>query len=241
VRPPDPRRLAAALRRFLLRQRGEVLARLRAGAQQAPPLGHWARPMAEALGPLLAPYLVAGGLSALARISRLASRRKAYEPLGIAFDLLNPHVAEAVRRLVFDFCQETLATSTMRVHEALDALRTELAEGLDRGEALKRLSARVGEIFGDPQRAFMIAATEASRAAHAGQLLAAEESGVVGGLRWLSSSDCCDACAALDGRVVRLGEPFTVTGGKAAYATVLHPPLHPHCMCSTTEVLNEDL
>jgi hypothetical protein len=266
--PADPRRLATALRRFLLRQRGEVLARLRAGALQAPPLGHWARPMAEALTPYLAPYLVAGGRDALTRIERLndghrrrdlfrpgavrgapgcgppralATRVLKAEPLGIAFDLTNPHVAEAVRRLVFDFCQETLATSTMRVHEALDALRRELAEGLERGEALQRLSARVGEIFGDPRRAFIIAATEASRAAHAGQLLAAEESGVVGGLRWLSSSDCCDACAALDGRVVRLGEPFTVTGGKAAYATVLHPPLHPHCMCSVTEVLDADM
>jgi Phage Mu protein F like protein len=240
--PADPRRLATALRRFLLRQRGEVLVRLRAGATQAPPLGHWARPMAEALAPYLAPYLVAGGLSALTRIARLVSRRrKSADPLGIAFDLVNPRVAEAVRRLVFDFCQEALSTSTMRVDEALDELRAGLAGGLDRGEALKRLSARVSDIFGDPQRAFMIAATEASRATHAGQLLAAEESGVVGGLRWLSSSDCCDACAALDGRVVRLGEPFAVTGGKAAYATVLHPPLHPHCMCSVTEVLDADM
>jgi hypothetical protein len=163
------------------------------------------------------------------------------DSLGIDFTLVNPHVAEAVRRLVFDFCQETLSTSTMRTDEALDALRAELAEGLERGEALKRLSARVGDIFGDPRRAFMIAATEASRAAHAGQLLAAQESQVVGGLRWLASADCCDACAALDGRVVRLGEPFTVTRGKAAYATVMHPPLHPHCMCSTTEVLDADL
>jgi Phage Mu protein F like protein len=163
------------------------------------------------------------------------------DPLGIDFTLTNPHVAEAVRRLVFDFCSETLATSMMRVDEALDALRQDLAEGLERGETLQRLSARVGDIFGDPRRAFTIAATEASRAAHAGQLLAAEESQVVGGLRWLASADCCDACAALDGRVVRLGEPFTTTGGKASYATVFHPPLHPHCMCSATEVLDAEL
>lgn len=79
-----------------------------------------------------------------------------------------------------------------------------------------------------------------SRAYHAGQELAAKQSGVVAGKRWLASSDACERCLALDGKVVALGEPFIVLPEGGPYATVMYPPLHPKCQCSWTEVLNEE-
>ena len=144
-----------------------------------------------------------------------------------------------MRRLTFDFCEETNRTSRLHLLEARAALRRELAEGLSQGEAVKKLAARVRRIFDTP-RARTIAITETSRATHASQMLAAQESGVVQGLQWLTPSDSCDRCLPLAGKVVKLGEPFVVLPGGGPYAVVRHPPYHPHCRCSVSEILSEE-
>lgn len=150
--------------------------------------------------------------------------------------MFNPRVLEAVDRLTFDFCEETNRTSVERIDLALRALRRDLAQGLEEGEAYAKLTRRVLNIFASPARAAAIGMTEPSRAMHAGQLLMAQQSGVVKGKRWLASSDACALCRSLNGKVVGLDEDFTVIG-HGPYARVPHAPAHPHCMCTWTEVL----
>lgn len=156
---------------------------------------------------------------------------------GMDFDLFNPRVLDAVQSAVFAFCRSTMETATGDLQTSLDLLRSKLARGLERGEALALLSQRVQTIFADPVRAFRIAATETSRAMHGGALLAAKQSGLVVKKRWLASTDACDECLELDGREVGLDEPFYVDPRGGPYAVVLYPPLHPHCFCDFTEVI----
>jgi hypothetical protein len=145
------------------------------------------------------------------------------------FDVFNPRVLEAIRQAVFQFADSTNRTSTVALAKIGSALREALATGLEQGESLAFITARVQEIFDDPNRALMIAATESSRAVHAGQLIAARESGVVAGKRWLASADACDLCLPLDGKEVPLDEDFAVDARGGPYARIPHPPRHPHC------------
>jgi hypothetical protein len=143
-----------------------------------------------------------------------------------AFDVFNPKILEAIKHAVFQFCDSTNATAVKEASAAQADLRAALAEGLEEGESLKKLTERVQKIFTDPNRAIMIAASESSRAVHSGLLIAARESGVVKALRWLASADACDRCLALNGKEVPLGHPFAVVG-TGPYSIILHCPLHP--------------
>src|SRR5262249_50286411 len=136
----------------------------------------------------------------------------------------------------FHFCDSTNQTATDELQATLDRLHEALAMGLELGQSLPMLTAKVQELFADPFRAQTIAMTEASRATHAGALLAAQDSGVASGSRWLASSDACPLGLALDGQETPLGQPFVVEGS-GPYAAVYHPPRHPRCMCSVQDVL----
>lgn len=153
----------------------------------------------------------------------------------VDFDLFDPKVLEAVNRATFAFCRETMDTATVNLKQALVELRQLMREGLPRGDSVAFLAKKVREVFADPMRAFRIATTETSRAMHAGQLDTAEQSGVVTGKTWLASSDACKQCLDLDGKTVKLREPFWVDPKGGPYAVVLYPPLHPHCFCDFTE------
>lgn len=157
----------------------------------------------------------------------------------LAFDLFNPRVKTAVDEAVFSFCRATNETSTMELGAALDWLRESLKQGLEKGEAIRQLNARVQRVFDDPYRAARIGQSEAARAIHGGQFLADKESGVVVAKTWLASSDACDECLALNGKEVPLEAPFYVWPKGGPYAVVLYPPLHPHCMCTYESVYGE--
>jgi hypothetical protein len=152
-----------------------------------------------------------------------------------AFSVFNTEVADAARAAAWLFCSTTNATATTALASAVADAREALARGLEQGEALAVLTVRVQQHFGDPRRAATIAMTEASRAVHAGQQAVAEATGgIVTGKTWLASSDACERCLKLNGLTVPLNQHFAVDGGTGPYAVVEHPPLHPHCMCSTT-------
>jgi len=153
------------------------------------------------------------------------------------FDLHNPRVRAAVSAATLTFCKETNDTAVGELHQALASLRTQMNQGLERGEALRTLAARVLRIFADPYRAHRIAATESKRALEGGSLLAARESGLVSKRRWLASFDACQECLALNGHEVGLEEPFVVLPRGGPYGTIHYPPYHPFCFCTTTEVL----
>ena len=147
-------------------------------------------------------------------------------------EVFDPNVAEFARAWAYDFAASTLATTNMRIMEVYQRTAATVATSLEQGNTLDQLSQALGFIFNDPARAQMIAASEASRAYHGGQMITAEESGEVYGKTWLASSDACDACLALNGVTVPLDKPFVVKSGR--YGVVMSPPLHPHCMCSQT-------
>ncbi len=233
-------RLARLLRHFFRLQAAEVRQRLRANRFATVSLSHWTLPMTQALAPVLAPAAVQGGRAALRRIAAKKRHRKDFgePPLPVAaFEVFDHRVLEFVRHWTYLFCDSTNQTSQDDVATAIARLRDELSAGLAQGEALQTLTRRVGSIFGDPERAQMIAATETSRAMHGGQLLAARESGLVRGLRWLASADACPKCLALDGKEVALGEPFAIDPKGGHYAVILHAPRHPRCQCTNVEVL----
>jgi F like protein len=241
---PAGRKIARALRLIFSRQRREVLAHYRSGRTSPPDLSRWTMPMVEALEPLLRRYYQDGIRDAVRRLRRLVlrtalgTRRKdeggpdfgrILDVFAPDFSVFNPRVLEAIRQAVFNFADSTNRTSTVALAKIGPSLREALATGLEQGESLAFITARVQEIFDDPARAQMIAASEASRAVHAGQLLAARESGVVQGKRWLASSDACDLCLPLDGKEVGLDEDFAVDARGGPYARVPYPPRHPHC------------
>lgn len=179
--------------------------------------------------------LAVRGGAAVHRRADVALRTKAPAPppgLSLDFGLLRVEVPAAVQRLVLDLAGSI--TDTIR-----DGIRDELAAGLRAGEGVADIAGRLDDLF-SPKRAYLIAATEASRSMHAGEADAAREMGAAG-LEWLASSDACDVCQGLAGKRVRFGEPFhTHATGAAAYRQVMHPPLHPNCACSTRAWWAED-
>jgi hypothetical protein len=220
----------------------------------------WVRPTAEAVKPLALQLWRQGAMRCLLTLGRrgMLMQRHRYAdptlrrfPIGnaVAFgvtkslfggwdDLLyNPKILAAVDQAVFTFCEDTLATATSELDQALDDLRALMRAGLPKYEASTTLAEKVVKIFASPYRALRIATTESSRLIHAGQFLAAKDSGVVRGKSWLSTSQSCKKCFALNMLEVPLDKPFItlLTGGP--YAVVMYPPLHPNCSCSWAEVL----
>ena len=162
------------------------------------------------------------------------------EPPDVLFNELHPHVPEAINRITFDFCQATNQTTSLLLATAHQKLREELLAGMQQGEAIRKLADRVVQIFQDPMRAYRIARTEASRAVHAGQVLASKESQVVKGLQWLAKIDACPICLDLNGEEVELDEDFAYDAGRGNYSRIPHPPRHPHCTCTVIEVLKDE-
>lgn len=172
---------------------------------------------------------------------RLPTVRIGQESLRLSFNVFNLEVLDAVRTMAMHFVESTLATVVKDVADAYEALREQLGAALSRGEALRDISAKVLRIFDEPDRAFRIATTEASRAMHAGQVYVAKVNGVET-KEWLASSDACDFCKSLDGKEVGIDEPFYVhSGGNRAYRKIMAPPAHPHCCLGETTIVTANL
>jgi hypothetical protein len=239
MRPPTGQRLQHGLVTIFRQQLAEARAALQ--RDQVADLRHYTPRMVEQLQPLVQDLLQQSSQDLVRRLQpALARRHKRLTNLGRRLlALIQPRLQEAAQRLTLQFCTETNRTSTYELFEAREQLRRELAEGLTAGESARKLAARVRAIFATP-RALTIARTEASRATHQGLLLAAEESGVVTGLQWLTPSDSCALCQPLNGQIVALGEPFVVLAGRGPYSRVTAPPYHPHCRCSVKEILGDE-
>lgn len=235
---PTWKRLAAALLRVFRRQAAEAYAQLRRG--QPVRLHRWDAAVAELAEPLLR-HNADAGLRRFAAALRRAVRDGRAGPLasrrfGLGFDYLRPEVLDAVRQQAFTFARVTTETAERNAVGAVETLREELTQGLTAGDPLTLLAARVGKAVASPDRALTVAATESSRALHAGEYAAARAAGAWG-LEWLAAADCCDLCASLDGTQVPLGHAFHVRRtGRPEYAMILHAPAHPRCACSHTWV-----
>lgn len=227
------------------------------GDQDVPRLEYWPEHLAEMTKPLVTQLFQQGIVESRRRIAALQGgrvfrlpqrivihprhtfgerKKKLGTSLGVSFDLFDPLVLRAVDKATLQFCEETNATAVTDLKTAIAKLRVLLKEGLEEGKAVAQLAREVKRIFADGSRAWRIATTESSRAIHGGGLLNAKESGLKLRKEWLANSAACKECQDLDGEQRELDEPFVVDG-TGPYAHVMHPPRHPSCYCTWTEVL----
>jgi len=198
-------------------------------------LSAWDDQLGEDARPVLMIHAEEGSKDAMARLGATDE--------AAAWNVQLPQVEDAIKGHSFAFAESTNATTSDQLNVAITKLKNELAEGiLDGDNTLAELTKRVNAVFtsATKYRAKRIAATEASRAVHTGQLIAAEQSGMVAGFRWLASADACPLClevAASHPDGVPLGQPFHDTGGDGPYDVTPYPPLHPWCACTVTEIL----
>ena len=245
---PQGRQLAQLVRQLWKEQEAALTSALRTQGAAAF-IGFnpqaWFNVFLERIKPIYARYLIDGRATMDAKLRRKKSLWPIFDApfetpdVDDEFSIYNPEAVNFINQYSYAFAQSTIDTTRMKLSNAYQRLKQELTEGIEQGEAIRTVTADVMRIFRDPSRAMTIATSEVSRAYHAGQEIAAKQSGVVSGKKWLASGDACEECLALDGKVVALGEPFTIEGS-GPYARVMFPPLHPRCMCSFTEVLNDE-
>lgn len=243
---PNGNPIRRQMKRFARRQLRKILGTIpEIGAPlpaQFPLLApDWSDPMASAMTPIIGAYWDEAGKTTRARLG--------LDPED--WEVHDPHLHRMIQSASLTFCRETNETTDRQLADALDDLRNELGAGLvDHGESIPELADRVRTVFRrlSGYRAEMIARTEASRAVHAAGQESAKESGVVRGKRWLASANSCDRCLDVARQVneshpkgLPLDQPFAVGQSKhEEYASVPHPPLHPHCRCSITFVLTDE-
>jgi hypothetical protein len=202
-------------------------------------------------GPTAAPVVI----TAPPRLPPVVTRLAIPDPppgltvdLSEAFTLFLPTVRPAAERMATGFIREMAQTTQ-------DAVRKAIADGLQAGEALSQIQARLLGIT-EPQvtvsgrvaelavfnrkRAATIARTEASRAMHLGQYDYGKAIGAAG-IEWLASHLSCPLCKKLNGQKRRYGEPFHVYPDSvpAPYRIVYFPPGHPNCLCAAADWFDE--
>lgn len=235
---PDGEDIEKLVREWYDRMQAETLeAAERAGDTIPLTLGDLTRhadEMARAVTPKITAYWDAAG-------------KQTYARLGLDPDdwkVTNPHLEAVIRQAAFDFCQSTLRTANDRVDAALAKLHDEFVQGMVQGSTLPQLTKRVEGVFTGLSKghARNIAITESSRAVHAAQAAADEQSGVVAGLKLLLSGDACELCREIADRCkqVPLDRPFAIVGDHPTYSTIRYPPLHPGCRCTAVEVLKPE-
>lgn len=141
-----------------------------------------------------------------------------------AFDVEN----EYVQLVLKDLAKRVKGIDETTQEEIQNVIGQMGREGLSVDQAQARLL-EMAEI-NSASRAEMIARTESAHAYSAGSVAYYKESGVVGGLEWLTT-DPCEICAPLSGATAELGKQFT--GGFD------HPPAHPNCRCAVAPILSE--
>ena len=239
---PRGTKLRLALRQHFAQQRQAILRFIRTGRKDQAGLLPWVWPewddfrlgalaMSERMTPLISGVWEAAGLKFAPRVGLDPDQ----------WSVVNPHTAQKIREATLAFCDSTNQTTSEELDTALTKTRQELARGIiDEGESIPQLTKRVNRIFdqASKSKARTIAQTETARAVHAAQDEAARQSGVVTGWKWLASADACDVCLAIVARCpqVKLGQPFAVIGNNPHYSQIMHPPAHPRCNCTVTEI-----
>ena len=192
-------------------------------------LSSWTKTMFDSALPIITMFFEDGGQGLDARLG-----------LDDKFDVTSPKVAEACKQLTLKFCEETNVATSLELNDALERLRERLAATLLSSEnTVQELVKTVSAVFDKASmyRASTIAMSESSRALHAGQIIAAKQSGLKIKIKWLCSQDACDECQGLADENqggVDPGENFG-TIGSGPYSDIPYPPAHPRCQCTITE------
>lgn len=199
-------------------------------------------PLAAGLKDSLADMLQTGGEAGLERLGL-----DTVDP----FSVFNPKVTE--------FLNDYTVRLAGRVNDyTIERMQATLTEGMQDGETISELSARVQrETDFNKTRATNIARTESARAYVEGEQLAWKESGVVEGKQWLLAPEPCPFCAKVaaefNEKTIPLDQPFYKRGAeldatdpkgnpitmRMDYSDVTGPPLHPQCRCDVLPVLRE--
>jgi len=184
------------------------------------PKGKLTAAMAASLRSILSSELEAMGQHALDDIR-----------LDAAFDVDNPRVQDWL-----DTYSVKLSQNLEDVNEQM--IREQLIDGINAGEGIPELTARVHDLFDswDRARAEMIARTETIRASNQAALEAYHESGVVKFKTWLPGPESCDICVDLGLKdPIPLDEPFFDDD----YGDGQGPPAHPHCVCAVAAIIED--
>lgn len=182
----------------------------------APP--QWAKDLAHDAQPFIEVAYRESGKDTLTRVHADSGVMRVFEP----------HVAAYAREASLSFAQSTLDTTTKSVDDALAATREAIAEGTQAGDRISDLTDRIQEIFenASTNKAELIAITESARAFNQGHIMAAKDSGVVTGFKWLTTDDPCPICAELNGKHFDIDEDVDI-------------PAHPHCLCVLEDVIEQ--
>lgn len=157
-------------------------------------------------------------------------------PPPVAFDLQDPRVIEHLRH----WSSERI---TGKVNKATkDEIRNALADGIEAGDNLDGLTARIRDVFSraSQSRAETIARTEVTRSSNFGAFEGMRQSGV-DEKEWLATKDDLtrDAHMALDGVVVGIDETFESEGAQAMYPGEFGVAgLDINCRCGVLPVVN---
>jgi HK97 family phage portal protein len=164
-------------------------------------------------------------------------------------DFRNPDVIHFIEQTEIRLADSVSATT-------INSLRPQLAEAMEQGASASDIADLLvddpSNLF-SPERAMMIARTEAARAYVQGELEGWRQSGRVEGRKWLLAPQACEFCRSVakmyEGAVTPLDQPFLrqgmslpgVDGGimKISYGDVFGPPLHPNCRCDLIPIVKE--
>ena len=174
------------------------------------------------------------------------SGQRVLDSLGmdLNFNLDTSDVVDFLNHYPFKFADEINRTT-------LQALRTQLIDGIKNGETVEEIRERVQRVFdgsvrGTIPRARMIARTEVNRASNMAQLSGMKQSGVVKKKMWLSARDSKVRTepfshVAADGEVVGIDEKFMRTGEPliAPHDPAGSPGNTINCRCTILSVIEE--
>lgn len=148
--------------------------------------------------------------TALAGLNRLSAS------FGVSFDLSAPWVTEFIEARANQLAGPVTDTT-------YEAIQAELVEGVQAGETIDEIAARVRSVFAtaNDTRATTIARTEVVSAYNGASALGAAQlpADVVAGQEWIATRDsrARPAHAAADGQIRSIGEAFEVGGATMAY------------------------
>ena len=211
---PREARMRQALRQLFSEQEKDVQRRVSSGAKSAEDaakapfdLAKWIRLFKLRLSPQIRLTLAEAGRDAMNDLN-----------IGVSFDVSEPQVLNYMRD------RENKIKGV--VEKTFDDLKRDISDGIDAGESIDKIAARVQERMGPiaDGRATAIARTEVVGASNGGKLLAWKQSNVVTRKTWLASTSHMgaddphpvrDAHVELHGQEVGIDEPFTVDGEEA--------------------------
>lgn len=209
------------------KQRDAIVKRVKGEQKAAPAIGSpkdWHAEFEAALKKLLEDLIPAVGVQALDDLS-----------VGLDFDLSDARVTQFIQDAAQRFAQEVNDTTW-------EQLKASLSAGVDAGESIDDLAARVEQVMGDriQSSAETIARTEVLPAYNYATREAWAQSGVVATRTWLATLDdrVRDAHAEAHGQTVALDEPYDVGGEQLMYPGDPDGSAENIINCRCTEIAN---